>query len=171
MAFFAIALTTPSDVLQSWPALNGLIVNTQRVMNYAFPWVDLFRHASSTEFSQVAVVATAYAFWWWLVLIATVFGMSLLTFKQARLQFQNNNTRRQLLFFAVAAPLFAALCFFGFFGVPGDPSFARGLTASSRLGYAVIGTFCVLFSGVTIGVWPIFTLAFVDSCLGRNSRG
>lgn len=170
VGFFLIVLATPSDALQSWSALNGFILITQRVMSQVFPWIDLFRHASSTEFAQVAAIATAYAVWWWLLLMATVLGMSLLTHRLLRPLFVHMHTRKQLFFYAVAAPFFAALCFFGFFGLPGDPSFARGLTAGSRLGYAVMGTCCVLFSGVTIGMWPIFPLALTDSILARDSR-
>ena len=161
--FLIIALTTPSDVFRIWPALRDFIVVTQSVTSRAFPWVDLFRHASSTDFSQVSAVATAFAFWWWLVLMATVFVISVLAHKQVRRQFRHDHTRKQLLFYALAAPFFAALCFFGFFGLPGDPGFAEGLTANSRLGYGVMGVFCVLFSGATIGMWPVFVFALVDS--------
>jgi hypothetical protein len=168
--FIAVAMLAPSDVLQVWPWAKSLVTITQHATHQALPWIDFFRHAKSTEFSQVASLASAIGFWWCLLLVATVFAISVLGLSHGRQHYRQYHTRRQLLALVAVAPLLALLTFFGFFGLSGDPSFATGLTVSSRVGYAAMGAGCILFSGAVIGMWPICVLALIDSVLEGSSR-
>jgi len=74
---------------------------------------------------------------------------------------------KELLKLTLIIPLLAALGLFGFFGLPGDPSFAKWLTADSRLDYAFMATICVWLSSFGTAPLILFSLIF-DTIFRRN---
>lgn len=171
IGFAAIVLFAPLNVLDQLPWLVALGERTSRSTAWVAPSFDLLRHARSTSFPQVAVVASVYAAAWWVAAVICLLFLMGLGHQQARRSLVSSNSAIRLLVLSVLALPVAWLCFFGFFGLPGDPSFARGLTSSSRVGYTVMGTFAISLSSLLISTWPIFVLATIDSLLERNSRG
>lgn len=76
---------------------------------------------------------------------------------------------KKLLGVTLISPWMAPLCLFAVFCLPGDPSFARGLTATSRIGYAWMGSLAVLFSSFLTCAWPVSVRALIFySSLRRN---
>ena len=134
------------------------------------PWFDLYRHARSTKFPQVATVTSAYALIWWIETIAVVFVASLLASRVGRKHLRLNHSFKQLAFVVLLAPLLGALCFFGALGLPGDPGIAKGLTTDSRIGYLFMTTLGIEFSALCFGMWPIALLGTFDSLFKADHR-
>lgn len=168
--FGALSLFAPNDILDRWYSVAALTAATQSAAAYAIPWVDLLRHARSTSFPQVAIVTTALAVVWWPAMTMGFLVLMVLGQRQGRRALRSSNTASHLLFLSLVSLPIGLFCFFVFFGIPGDPSFAAGLTSESRLGYALMGIIEVIFSSLLIASWPVFVLAFFDSLLNRNKH-
>ena len=63
--FAALVVLAPSDVLSHAELLELLCKQVEAMAGSAIPRVDLFTHARSTTFPQVARAATAFAILWW----------------------------------------------------------------------------------------------------------
>jgi hypothetical protein len=134
------------------------------------PWMDILRHARSTNFPQVAAVTAALATLWWPVMTIGLLLLMTLGREQGRTDLRSGRTASQLLFLALSSLPVGIFCFVAFFGLPGDPSFAAGFTSESRLGYAVMGVIEVMLSSLLIASWPFFVLSFFDSLFHREQH-
>ena len=159
--FPLIALFAPLDVLDRWPELAKACATVKATLEQLFPEVDFFRHARSTVFPQVATVATAYTAVAWVWMTGATLLVSLVTQSGGRTTLWRMGAKK-VLGFSITFPLLALGTLFVFFALPGDPSFAKGLTSSGRGGYAFMGTCALGFGSLGIGLWPlvIFTLIF-----------
>jgi len=168
LLFVVLSLFAPSDILDRWAWAERLTFVAKATTERIVPWIDVYRHARSTSFPQVATLTTALATLWWPLMSVGIFVLMALGHRQGRQGLRSSKTIPQLLFLAIAALPIGLLCFFVFFGMPGDPGFAAGLTSGSRWGYALMGITEVVFSSLLISSWPLFVLAFFDSILYRN---
>lgn len=171
VVFLLIALLAPLDILDHWPGLARTCMGLLRTTaGFLPPWVDLLRHANSTAFPQVATLATAFAVVWWPTTTLFALVLAVAGNRPGRIQMRANRTTAQLLLIVISALPLGLIAFFGFFALPGDPSFAKGLTADSRLGYGVMGMLGMLLSVLSIAFWPIAVLAFLDSLFDRKKH-
>lgn len=170
--FPLIALFAPLEVLDRWPDLAKACAAVKAALGQLFPKVDFFRHARSTAFPQVATVATAYTAIAWVWMTGATLLVSLVTQSGGRTTLRRMGAKR-VLGLSVAFPVFALGCLFVFFSLPGDPSFAKGLTTNGRGGYAFMGTCALGFGSLGIGLWPlvICTLIFDVFFGGRKQHG
>jgi len=129
--------------------------------------VDLFRHARSTGFPQVAMLATWFGLGWWVWTTLAVFVAIWMAADELRRELSQMELRR-LLGLVIGMPVAAALCIGAFFGIPGDPSFSKGLTTTSRFGYALMGSLVLVFSALCAGFWPAFLRVLLSKIFIRE---
>jgi hypothetical protein len=167
--FVAIVLFAPVDILDQWPSVAAFCSKVHMFMFRLLNGADILRHARSTLFPQVAIAATTYAVFWWGITTATSLVLTAIGFQSASEALALNHSWRKLLIVTVSAPLMAPLCLFAFFFLPGDPSFAKGLTATSRVGYVWMGSLAVLLSSFLTCAWPVCVRALIlYNSLRRN---
>jgi hypothetical protein len=167
--FSILVLFAPPDILDRWPAVAALCSKVNTFMSQLLSGIDIFRHARSTLFPQVAIAATTYAVIWWCVMTGTSVVLTAIGFRGASETLAMDHSRRKLLVVTLISPLMAPLCLFAFFCLPGDPTFAKGLTATSRIGYAWMGSLAILFSSFLTCAWPVCVRALIFyNSLRRN---
>ncbi len=122
-----------------------------------------FRHAKSTTFPQVAKLAVSFSIIIWpLMIICTLLMMFVARMKLHTLLGNDGLKKRILHLFLF--PIFSFVFLYSFFWIPGDPSFAKGLTAGSRGGYAAMGAIVLAFSCYGISIVPtLFASVFFNS--------
>lgn len=151
--YASVVLFAPLDVLDQFPALRYWSDWVRGLLLTAAGNVDIYRHARSTTFPQVAMFTSALGVSVaWFIAIATII-QGLINYKHiasldAELSLKDRLVRVFLL------PLFGLVCMWAFFCIRGDPSFAAGLTTQSRSGYLFISTIAVLAFGGGVGIWP-----------------
>ncbi|MGY4830467.1 hypothetical protein ACVNIS_17990 [Sphaerotilaceae bacterium SBD11-9] len=166
--FFAVSVVAPDDVQQRWPIARNVVMAAQSWTGKIIPRLDLYAHARSTSFPQVASLATALASLWWPLLTGIFLFAAVKSHRQFRKSIRARQRASQLFLLTVVSLPLAALCLFGVFSLPGDPGFASNLTTSSRLGYAVMGLLALLFSSLLVAVTPLLALSFFDSATEGN---
>jgi hypothetical protein len=108
--------------------------------------LDIHVHARSTEFPQVAMLASIAAIGVGLHVGAVSSLMDLLHYSRLR-----PKGLRQCLEYAVVCPTFGVVLMWAFLCLPGDPSTAAGLTTQSRFGYLVVALPTLAFFGIGLG--------------------
>jgi hypothetical protein len=170
--FLIVVLFAPVDVLDRWSALAAFCGKVHAFMFRLLNGVDILRHARSTLFPQVAIMATIYAVFWCGLTTATSLVLTAIGLRRASESLATTHSRTKLFFFVLGSPALGMFCLFAFFCLPGDPGFARGMTTTSRVGYAWMGTLIVLFGCFLIGLWPACVRAlFSNSSFRRNNHG
>ena len=164
-----IALFAPLDVLDRWPELTKTCATVKAMLGQLFPTVDFFRHARSTMFPQVATVATAYTAIAWVWMTGVTLLLTFVVHAGVRPLIRDMGIKK-LLWAFWGFPPFALGGLFVFFALPGDPSFASGLTTSSRGGYAFMGTSILLIGSIGLGMWPIVTFTLLFDTIFRSHR-
>ena len=151
-------------------ARRGCTLQQGQYVHVAAPqWNRHFPSCTSTLFPQVAIAATTYAVIWWCVMTGTSVVLTAIGFRGASETLAMDHSRRKLLVVTLISPLMAPLCLFAFFCLPGDPTFAKGLTATSRIGYAWMGSLAILFSSFLTCAWPVCVRALIFyNSLRRN---
>lgn len=167
--FPLIALFAPLDVLDRWPELAKVCASVKAALGQLFPKVDFFRHARSTVFPEVATVATAYTAIAWVWMTGVTLLLTFVGHAGVRAAGKDMGIKK-LLWAFLGFPLFALGGLFVFFALPGDPSFASGLTTSGRVGYAIMGTSTLLIGSFGIGLWPIVSFMFLFDTLVKGNR-
>jgi hypothetical protein len=164
--FVALVLLLPVDVFQRWPLLAELCTAVELTVKKVLPSIDLYRHARSTSFPQVAIAATSYSMVWWVAATATTVVLFLAVVASGS-SLLRGQTRKSVAVFLLIGPVFVIGGPLAFFALAGDPSFARGLTTNSRLGYAFMGSAAVLMSAICAGGWPA---TFLSLFIKKSSR-
>lgn len=157
LLFPTIALFSPQDILSQWPSLSFGCQSIRSTLLQATE-IDFFRHARSTTFPEVATLGTAYGVLWWAWTSASIFVLSVLNYR-AQLDIDHSLPIRHLILLWLGVPILVCLCLISFFALPGDPSFANGLTSTSRGGYAFMGTIVVAFASGLTGFWPMLAVS------------
>jgi hypothetical protein len=151
---FAIALLAPADIIDQAPSLDRFTHVIHDAVLRLWRRLDIFRHADSTAFPQVARVSSAFAMlcWLWMTLVSLIATVPV--FMRRPFDRMRFNTK-QLLTMVVLFPPLAIFFMWAFFSLSGDPTVAHGLTTNSRLGYAFMGTLAVGLSAFFIGYTPM----------------
>ncbi len=162
LLFWVLVLSAPLDVLTRNPELAALCSSVQRRLKSWFPTIDFLRHARSTRFPEVAAMATAYVWAWWLWMTPCFAILSLVSHRVQRASHLEMGVR-SVLWMVFVAPWFGLLCLYVFFALPGDPGRYQGFTTHSRLGYAFMATMAVCLSSFSLGALPVsLTSLFAD---------
>lgn len=156
-----VALFATDNILDLWPWLRRFTLWMQHLM----PFIPMNAHAASTTYSQAAllthcltltVIPIASLVWLWQ---SFVNYPRLLARSRAR---GGMRFRQYLLLSLVGVPLMLGGVYF-FMALPGDPSFAKGMTTHSRVGFAFL-TFSAMYgTSVALGGQLLILRLFIDT--------
>jgi hypothetical protein len=171
LAIYAVVvMLAPLDVLDRFPWMREAADGIHGWLLTQSSAIDIYRHARSTAFPQVAMLASALG-------VCIAFGMALATFVQTGLFFKHLapllrlsiRTAKDRIGGLVALPVVGSFCLWAFYCIKGDWSFASGLTTQSRVGYVLISSISVTLAGGGIGLWVMQARLLVsDIFLGRD---
>jgi hypothetical protein len=166
VVFAGVVLLSPDDVLQRYPALRVIADRIQAALLHSPMKLDIYVHARSTHFPQVAQLASALA------VLATIY---IATVSFIRMTLRGAEVRELLrrssprfidrLGLLCVAP-FGLFLLWAFFCLPGDPSFGHGLTATRRGGYAFFASVSILAAGAGLGGLRSALLSILDYLRG-----
>jgi len=161
-----LALGLPLDALDRWPWLMKLI----KPVVAALP--QILATAKATAFPQVALVVYCGVIAGFVIvaLHALVTGL-IVNYRPALIRYRalRHLTARQLLLYAALGPVITLGSLYVLLMMPGDPSFAEGLTTKSRIGLGLLsGVFGVWGCGLAFGGAPTLIRLFIDVYVRRG---
>lgn len=144
LLFALIVLFAPLGVLTNNPKLAAFCNAVERVLVAWIPGVDFFLHARSSEFPEVAFLATAYAcaWWLWMTVVSLIVTMSF----QEQFRGAKRVGAKGLLTLIFVGPPVGLFCFFAHFGLA---------DSMSRWFFALSGIFAVLLASWTLATLPV----------------
>ena len=157
------ALFAPDKVLDLWPTAKRFVQTVQQLL----PFVDFGGHADSTGYTQAALLTHCLT----LVVIALT---SLVWLGQGFVNYRHLLARRralgplrvtQHLGFMFVGPPVMLLMVYAMVVLPGDPSFARGMTVNNRLGFAFLTLVANYSTGLVLGGQILNLRLLVDTHL------
>jgi hypothetical protein len=168
MAFpVLVALFAPDNTLDLWTWARRFTDWVQRVV----PFVRMSGHANSTTYPQAALLVHSMT----LVVIPIT---ALVWVWQSVVNYPRILARcgargrvaikHHLMALLVMPPLMAGILYV-FVVLPGDPSFANGVTTHSRGGFAFLTFFAIYLSGATLGGQLANIRLFIDPYLKRGA--
>lgn len=152
--YVATVLFAPLDVLDQFPWMKAAADAIHGWLLSKWSAIDIYRHARSTVFPQVAMLCSALG-------VCTACFVALATIIQSNLFFKDvcavyaarpARTAKDRIALLVVLPLMSLFTIWVIYCIKGDPSFAAGLTTKGRLGYAFITTAAVAFTGAAVGL-------------------
>lgn len=160
-----LALGLPLDALDRWPWLMRLIEPTLA----AFP--RLLATAKATVFPQVALVVycSVIAGFAIVALHALITGL-IVNYPRALIRYRALRFASpwQLLLYGTLNPVITLGSLYVLLMMPGDPSFAEGLTTKSRVGLGLLSSaFGVWGCGLAFGGAPTLIRLFIDVYVRR----
>ncbi|MFX1679011.1 hypothetical protein PV762_07240 [Mitsuaria sp. CC2] len=166
--YLLVVLFSPIDTISSSESLNKFVLTTKSMLASSFPSIDLFRHARSTQFSEVAQLATAYAVY----LIGSTAAAFFLYFFPAFFdkKLRVVPPRSGILGMIFIVPFVLFVCIWGFYCTPGDWSFFPGLTTEYRVGYLMISFVVIQMVGILAGYWPILVFDGVSRIFSKGDN-
>ena len=171
LGFCSIVLLSPLDVLDRWPAAQAFYHRILTWVSGYWPSGGPFGHVRGSAFPQVARLATAWAVAAWIPMTAFTLLLSGFLQKVLRQDALSQEPATKKLKLMASMLIFVPLCIYGFFFLPGDPSFAKGLTTQSRMGYAFMGSLAIMFSSFCLAYLPLLVVSFfIDPALGKQAR-
>lgn len=161
-----LALSLPLDALDRWPWLMKLI----EPVVAALP--QILATAKATAFPQVALVVYCSVIAGFVIVAshALITGL-IVNYRPALIRYRalRHLTARQLLLYAALGPVITLGSLYALLMMPGDPSFAEGLTTKSRVGLGLLsGAFGVWGCGLAFGGAPALIRLFVDVYVRRG---
>jgi hypothetical protein len=171
LVFCLIVFLAPLNVLDSWPFAQAFCHQIQTWVSAYWPSGGPFNHVRGTTFPQVARLATAWAVLAWIPMTAFTLLITTVLHKRLRRDTLSQETTTKKIKLIAAGLIIPFLCIYGFFFLPGDPSFAKGLTTGSRIGYAFMGTLAILFSSFCPSFLPLCIASLcLDPALGKSAH-
>jgi len=163
-----LALSLPLDALDRWPWLMKLIEPVVATLP------QILATAKATTFPQVALVVycSVLAGFVIVALHALVTGL-IVNYRPALIRYRalRHLTARQLLLWAALGPVITLGSLYVLLMMPGDPSFAEGLTTKSRVGLGLLGSaFGVWGCGLAFGGAPTLIRLFIDVYVRRGGN-
>jgi hypothetical protein len=155
-----VALFAPDNVLDIWPWAKRFADWVQRLV----PFVRMSGHADSTTYPQAALLVHSMTL---VVIPVTAFvwlGQSIANYPQvlARSAARGRlGITQHLLVLLIGPPLFLG-CLYFFIVLPGDPSFANGMTTGSRGGFAFLTFALTYVTSATVGGQLANIRLFID---------
>jgi len=168
LVYLCVVLFSPLDVLEAFPGLRVLSDSVRDALLTSNGRIDIYSHARSTAFPQVAMLASSLAVVL-VVFISMAFTVqNLLHHEEIQKRSIQGRGRLRDAFAGVAIlPVTMVFAFWIFFCIGGDPSSAAGLTTRNRVGYFLISVAVVVGAGVSFGSW-IASFRVLCSALGRR---
>ncbi|MFX1679008.1 hypothetical protein PV762_07225 [Mitsuaria sp. CC2] len=163
-----IVFFSPLDILERSRLLSEFCLHTERAAAHWFPAVDLFGHAGSTRFEQVARLSTSYMFWWWWIAALGTFLIFVPAILNHRLRLGYPDKNPTVMLFVAPCMLF--LYVWGFYCLPGDWSMANGASTGSRLGYFFLSFVGAVMTSVGMGYWPILLVITIINLFQGGKR-
>lgn len=159
-----VVIFSPLDVIDKFPALGRWADWVHGLLLTSAGNVDIYRHARSTTFPQVAMLTSAMGVSAaWFIALAGIINSTFNYHHIANVGGAANQTSAKDKFGAVFVfPLFGIFCMWAFYCLKGDPSFAAGFTTQGRIGYLFISTIAISSFGIGIGMWPYSVRALFD---------
>jgi hypothetical protein len=158
LIFICVALFAPDDVLDVWSVARWFT----NYMVTKFQWIG--SHAQSTNYPQVALLIACMTIFLMIWNICIVFVQSVLNYPKLLLRQQQCRTlswRLALGATIVGIPLFVFSTGLAF-ALPGDPSWANGLTTTRRAGLLLVCFGLSYGGGMVLGGIPMMFRALID---------
>jgi len=158
-----VALFAPADILDMWPWARRFTIWVRQTL----PFMPLHVHAESTTYSQVALLTHC--------LTLTVIPIaSLIWSLQAIVNYPLLLARRHALgrleikhhlMVLMVMPLLMLGSVYFFMALPGDPSFSKGITTHSRIGFAFFSFAAMYGTSAVLGGQLLNIRLFIDTYL------
>lgn len=162
-----LALSLPVDALDRWTWLRSAI----EPFLSALPRLRMT--AAATSFPQVALTVYCSVIAGFVVVALHFFVTGMfVNYRMALARFISLRflTPAKLVFGGLVLPILSLGGLYVFLMLPGDPSFADGLTTSSRFGLGMIAAILVFIFGLLFGGAPVGLRLVIDVYV-RRSRG
>ncbi len=156
LVYAAVVFLSPDDVYSRYAGVREFTDGVHQFMNGIASWIDIHKHARSTDFVEIAKVSSSLAF----VCIAWMFLGFQIVFMTAEEKSKfifmdsSNLSKKQVYGGATWMPFFGMFLPLGVYCLAGDPSFASGLTTKSLFGYFFMSMLAIAFAGISVGFWP-----------------
>jgi hypothetical protein len=164
-----VVLFAPTDVLTQSPLAKAFAQGTRNFLVGISPLIDIARHANSTRYPELALLTNAliWVLFYWTALITCILSFVNYEFSRARREATvTTPTIKRASGIAVFSLIFFVISPAAFTSLAGDPSFAKGITTQSRIGYALLAALCTASLGFGCGAVPIY----IRFCLERWSN-
>lgn len=166
-----VVLLAPSDVLDQYPSVKVWANSVHDTLRSVFSTLDIFKHARSTAFPQVATLTSALAFCVVVFIAAVTVGKGISDFHSIvpfmRKAYKSSIDRLGSL---ILLPILGVFSMWAFFCVGGDPSFAKGYTTQDRSGYLFFSTIAILFAGAGLGMWPTHAWLLISDIFSKGNH-
>ena len=173
LAGYAVTiLLAPLDVLEKWLWCSKAADWVHSVFLSLSSGIDIYRHARTTTFPQVAKLASLLGILVVFVMVAAMFIHLALHFRQLHVFIRSVHVRsiRERLTEIFGFPAFGIFCMWACFCLGGDPSSASGFTTDSRFGYVLISSGAIAMAGGALGTSLVqFRVLVQDFILGNKS--
>lgn len=161
----------PLDVLDQQAGLRKFADFVRLWILSVSPFIDIFAHAQSTAFPQVAKLAAALGMCVTLliafaILVQTTLFYGALRDAHAHRPLSSPATR---LAHVLVLPVVGLSCLWIFFCLKGDPSYAPGASTQSRVGYIVLSALSIAMAGGGVGLWVMQIRFFVFDIFFRRN--
>jgi hypothetical protein len=168
--YAAIVLLVPIDVLDQVPWAKIAADGIHHWLLSRWPVFDIYTHARTTAFPQIAMLASALG-----ACIAALMALAMALnssffFRHIRAAHASRPapSAKERFGGMVMLPAFGLFCFWAFYCLKGDPSFATGLTTHSRLGYIFVSSLSIALAGIGFGTWPMQVRLFLFDIFSRG---
>jgi hypothetical protein len=171
LVVYAVAVAVaPLNVLDRHPGVRRATDALRQWLLSVSPSIDLYGHARSTDFPQVAMLGAALGTCAFLVMVVSILVQTTLFFGPLRNAHSNRPRKPALNQFAelIALPLCGLLCMWIFYCLKGDPSFAAGLSTQSKAGYIFMSSMSIALAGAGVGGWLIQARLFLFDVFSRE---
>jgi hypothetical protein len=165
LLLIAVAMFAPDNVLDVWP----LAKTFTDFMGSKLSWIG--NHAQSTSYPQVALLIaclTVVLLAWTTCVFFVQSAVNYPTLLARQKQYRTVTWPLALGAVLIGIPLFVFCTAFAF-ALPGDPSFAKGFTTSSRAGLLVVCFGLSYAGGLVIGGTPMMFRALIDLDLRKGN--
>jgi hypothetical protein len=151
-----IVLLSPPDVLDQWPAARRWADSIHRGILSLSSRLDIYKHARSTSFPQVAMLASSLAVGVCLLITLALWVKSTWHVRYTEVFARLNRvTTSQRLGGLLIFPFFGIFCMWAFFCLGEHPrSHYAGFTTQHRAGYLLMSSIAIFFCGIGLGTWP-----------------
>lgn len=154
LVYLCVVVFFPLNVLERLPGLKALSDSVRDALLTSNGRMDIYSHARSTEFPQVAMLASSLAVVLVVYITLAFTVQNLMHYEEIQNTRVRGRSRLRDAFAVVAIlPVIMVFAFWIFFCMGGDPSSAAGLTTKNRVGYFLISVAVVLGAGVSFGTW------------------
>jgi hypothetical protein len=155
-AYATVVLFAPADILAKHPWAKQWADAARQTLMALSKNIDIYKHAQTTAFPQVAILSSALAIYLVIFIALTLCVRGMYTRRyRAALEKLNKVRFKDKLGTLLIFPPLGIFCMWAFFCLGGDPSFAIGYTTQGRGGYLLISTIAILICGTSVGLWPI----------------